>query len=290
MKKYLYYFLGFLILVTVTGCSRRSNYSDKRVRVVTSTNIYANIAKEVLGRYASVRAVINNGDTDPHDFEPTVDSAKEVAQANIVIANGLGYDDWMGRLAQANDLHLTKVGEQLLHKKAGDNPHIWYDLKMPEKYASYLVKRASELDPRHQRYYKEREKRYLLKFNQIKKIANKINGRVAKPVFVSEPVFDYVLEETHFKIADPEFEKDIENEVDPSAQSINKMQRAIRHRKISFFVNNTQASSSTVKNFLKLCHEYQVPVLNVRETMPNGVTYYSWMKKNYQNLSKIFVK
>ena len=68
------------------------------------------------------------------------------------------------------------------------------------------------------------------------------------------------------------------------------MQMGIKQRKIAFFVNNVQASSSTVNNMVSLAKHSNVPVLDVRETMPNGVSYYQWMKNNYQKLFQIFSK
>lgn len=284
--------LVVFLLFFLSACStkKEENTQKHQVDIVTSTNIYANIAKNIVGKHGKVEAIINHGDTDPHDFEPTTGSAKEVANANIVIANGLGYDSWMTNLANANDIHVTKVGEKLMGLKQGDNPHIWYNLNMPQKYVAYLVKKASQIDPKHTSYFKTNAKIYLNKIDTIKKLADKINGRKAKPVYVSEPVFDYALERCHFKIGNPAFEEAVENETDPNAKVVHEMQMGIKQRKIAFFVNNVQASSSTVNNMVSLAKHSNVPVLDVRETMPNSVSYYQWMKNNYQKLFQIFSK
>lgn len=280
------------VVLTLTACStkREANTNNHKVDIVTSTNIYANIAKNVVGKHGEVQAIIKNGDTDPHDFEPTTNSAKEVANANIVISNGLGYDDWMTKLADSNDIHMTKVGEELMGLKQGDNPHIWYNLDMPKKYVNYIVKRSSKIDPKHASYFRKNGQTYLNKIQSIKQLAAKIDAKHAKPVYVSEPVFDYALERCHFKIGNPAFEEAVENETDPSAQVVHNMRESIKHKKISFFVNNVQASSSTVNGMVKLANQNQIPVLKVRETMPNGTNYYHWMKNNYQNLFDIFSK
>ena len=280
------------LVLTLTACStkREANTNNHKVDIVTSTNIYANIAKNVVGKHGEVQAIIKNGDTDPHDFEPTTNSAKEVANANIVISNGLGYDDWMTKLADSNDIHITKVGEELMRLRQGDNPHIWYNLDMPKKYVNYIVKRSSKIDPKHASYFRKNGQTYLNKIQSIKQLAAKIDAKHAKPVYVSEPVFDYALERCHFKIGNPAFEEAVENETDPSAQVVHNMQESIKHKKISFFVNNVQASSSTVNGMVKLANQNQIPVLKVRETMPNGTNYYHWMKNNYQNLFDIFSK
>ena len=61
---------------------------------------------------------------------------------------------------------------------------------MPTKYVDYLVKRLSKLDKKHAAYFKENGEKYLAKIDKIKQLAQANKGD-QKPVFVSEPVFDY---------------------------------------------------------------------------------------------------
>ena len=279
--------VGLLTFIT-TACSNKStsaNQSDK-ISIVTTTNVYSDIAKNIVGKYGTATAIINQSSTDPHDFDPTTADAKKVNKANIIVANGLGYDSWMTKLAKSSDKKPVLVGEDLMGLKEGDNPHIWYNLNMPTKYVDYLVKRLSKLDKKHAAYYKANGEKYLAKVDKIKKLV-KTDKSHKKPVFVSEPVFDYALKEAGYKIGDKDFEEAIENGTDPSPKMINKMNTEIKEKKIAFFVNNTQSSSSTVKSFVKLAKENGIPVLNVRETIPNHTTYLAWMKENYQKLANI---
>ena len=276
-----------LSLITV-GCSNKQNstHQSDKISIVTTTNVYSDIAKNIVGKYGTATAIIDKSSVDPHDFDPTTADAKKVAQANIIVANGLGYDSWMNKLAKSVDKKPVLVGEDLMGLKSGDNPHIWYNLDMPTKYVDYLVKRLSKLDKKHAAYFKENGEKYLAKIDKIKKLV-KANKDDQKPVFVSEPVFDYALQEAGYKIGDKKFEEAIENGTDPSPKTINEMNNAIKEKKIAFFVNNTQASSSTVKSFVKLTKKNNIPVLNVRETIPNNTTYLAWMKENYQKLADI---
>ena len=276
-----------LSLITV-GCSNKQNSTSQsnKISIVTTTNVYSDIAKNIVGKYGTATAIIDKSSVDPHDFDPTTADAKKVAQANIIVANGLGYDSWMNKLAKSVDKKPVLVGEDLMGLKSGDNPHIWYNLDMPTKYVDYLVKRLSKLDKKHAAYFKENGEKYLAKIDKIKQLAQANKGD-QKPVFVSEPVFDYALQEAGYKIGDKEFEEAIENGTDPSPKTINEMNNSIKQKKIAFFVNNTQASSSTVKSFVKLAKKNNVPVLNVRETIPNNTTYLAWMKENYQKLADI---
>lgn len=281
-----------MIMLLASACSNKDQAKTKsdKVSIVTTTNIYADIAKNVAGKYGSVQAIIKNSATDPHDFEPTTADAKKLTNANIIVANGLGYDSWMNKLASSVSKKPVLVGEDLMGLTKVDNLHIWYDLDMPTKYVNYLVKCLSKLDKKHAAYFKENGDKYLAKIAKVKQIAKSADKKNNKPVFVSEPVFDYGLEEAGYKIGDKEFEEAIENGTDPSPKTINKMTNEIKDKKIAFFVNNTQASSSTVKTFVKLAKENGVPVLNVRETIPNHMTYLDWMRENYQNLANISKK
>ena len=286
-------FISIMSLVTLVslitvGCSNKQNSTSQsnKISIVTTTNVYSDIAKNIVGKYGTATAIIDKSSVDPHDFDPTTADAKKVAQANIIVANGLGYDSWMNKLAKSVDKKPVLVGEDLMGLKSGDNPHIWYNLDMPTKYVDYLVKRLSKLDKKHAAYFKENGEKYLAKIDKIKQLAQANKGD-QKPVFVSEPVFDYALQEAGYKIGDKKFEEAIENGTDPSPKTINEMNNAIKQKKIAFFVNNTQASSSTVKSFVKLAKKNNVPVLNVRETITNNTTYLAWMKENYQKLADI---
>lgn len=285
-KKLLSLVLISVIGLAMTACSQSKKASNK-IQIVTSTNIYADIAQNIVGKYGKATPIIKNGDTDPHDFEPTTRSALALSNAKIVIANGMGYDNWMQKLAKSNGKTAVRVGEDIMGYKSQDNPHIWYNLEMPTKYVNYLVKKLAKIDSKHAKYYQANATQYLAKIKQIKAISSKINAKNSKPVFVSEPVFDYALKAAGFKIGDVEFENAVENETDPSAKMISEMNTKIKHKEIAFFVNNVQASSSTVNNLVKKAKANGIKVINVRETMPNGVSYYQWMKQNYQNLANV---
>lgn len=278
-----------LLAVVLSGCSNNKKESSG-IKIITTTNVYSDIAKNIVGKYGTAIAIIQKSSVDPHDFEPTTADAKNLSSANIVVSNGLGYDEWMNKLASSVDKKPLLVGEDLMGLKKGDNPHIWHNLSMPTKYVNYLVKRLSKLDKKHAKYFKKNGQEYLAKINKIKKLAQSIDGKNKKPVFVSEPVFDYALQEAGYKIGDKDFEEAVENETDPSPKMVNKMINEIKEKKIAFFVNNTQASSSTVNTFVKLAKKNNIPVLNVRETIPDQITYLKWMQDNYQKLAQISKK
>lgn len=278
-----------LVLLLLSACTQKPQKSSK-ISIMTTTNVYADIAQKVVGKYGTAQAIIKNANADPHDFEPTTNDAKALSNADIVVANGLGYDGWMNKLASSVDKEPVLVGEDLMNLKKGANPHIWFDLTMPTKYVNYLVRKLSKKDPRHASYYRDNGQKYLRKIAHIQKSASQIDGKNSKPVYVSEPVFDYALEAAHLKVADQEFEQAIQNNTDPSPATVRAMSEGIKQRKIAFFVANSQTSSSTVNSFIKLAKEQDIPVLYVRETIPSKTTYLEWMTENYQKLAAVAKK
>ena len=100
----------------------------------------------------------------------------------------------------------------------------------------------------------------------------------------------YALQNLGYQVVDRHFEKAIEDGNDPSPSDIAQLRQAITNHQIAFFVNNSQASDSTVKILVKLAHQNKVPVLNVTVSKPDHLTYVEWMTREYQRLIKIQVE
>ena len=88
-----------------------------------------------------VTSILSNPDQDPHLFEVSPSVARAISGARIVIYSGIDYDPWMEKLlgaAQSAD-RKTIVVADLIGKKTGDNPHIWYDLSTMQAFAKALT-------------------------------------------------------------------------------------------------------------------------------------------------------
>lgn len=63
----------------------------EKLKVVTSFSILADMAHQVGGEYVQVVSLVGP-DQDAQGYKPTNDDAKKLAQANVIIQNGLGYE------------------------------------------------------------------------------------------------------------------------------------------------------------------------------------------------------
>lgn len=284
--------LVIVLVLMITGWQPNQKRQQRPIRVVTSLNFYGEVAQKVAGQYGDVESFINSGSVDTHDFQPSTKQARQLNRANVVIENGLGYDEWVNKMVHATDgqQRVINVGKDVAHKQAGDNEHVWYAPTTMGKLATDLAQQYSKIDPAHRNYYHERARSYQKQLATLNTTIEQAKQKVQsnnQAVLVSEPVFDYALQNLGYKIANPQFAKAVEDGNDPSPQEIAKIQEAIRNHEIAFVVNNQQESNSTVKNMLKLARQHHVPILNVTETKPAHQTYVEWMQNQYNALIKI---
>ena len=278
----------------LVGCSNKTNTNSSnngsKTKIVTSVNFYAEVAKSIAGDKAEVSSIITSTSVDPHDFEPTAQDAKTVADANIAILNGGGYDSWFEKLT-ANSKNIRKIdGAKLLGLKDGENEHIWYNPEVMSKVADELTKILSEKDASNKEFYEKSRDNYK---KELSKITDKINSLKAKAngksVLTTEPVFEYAVDSLGFKTSDQvkKLAQATEEGNDPAPQDLKAIQEQIKSKQISLIINNVQTTNKTIEGLISLAEQNKVPVLNVTETQPDGKTYIEWMLDQYNKLEEI---
>src|SRR5688500_7376159 len=69
--------------------------NTEKLRVVAAENFWGNVAAQIGGDKVEVTSIISEPGADPHLYESSADNAAALAKADVVITNGLGYDDFM---------------------------------------------------------------------------------------------------------------------------------------------------------------------------------------------------
>jgi zinc/manganese transport system substrate-binding protein len=85
-----------LALVLALGAASAAQAADK-VKAVASFSILGDMVRQVGGDRVEVTTLVGP-DGDAHVYEPTPADAKNLATANILFVNGLGFEGWMSRL------------------------------------------------------------------------------------------------------------------------------------------------------------------------------------------------
>ena len=94
------------------GCTSGGAASSSTPGVVNAVGAesqYANVLSQIGGTYVHVSSVLDNPNTDPHTFEASTSVAEEVSRADLVVQNGIGYDDFMNKIESASPNPHRKV-------------------------------------------------------------------------------------------------------------------------------------------------------------------------------------
>jgi len=262
------------------------------INAIGAENEYANVLGQIGGTYVHVSSILNNPNTDPHTFESSPKVAQEVTAAELIVQNGVGYDDFMSKIESAspNPNRKVIVAQDVLGlPDSTPNPHLWYDPKTMPAVAKAMATDLSAIQPAHKAYFQAN----LTKFDKsLTPWLNAIAAFKAKypgtPVATTEPVADYMLQAAGTDNLTPfAFQADIMNGVDPSPQDIALQDGFFTQHKAKVFVYNQQVVDALTTSIRQTAIKAGVPVVGVYETMPTpGYDYQSWMLAEVNALTK----
>jgi zinc/manganese transport system substrate-binding protein len=251
-----------------------------RINVVAAENFYGDVARQIGGDRVSVASILRNPDQDPHLFEVTPGIVRQIAAAHIIVSNGADYDPWVEKVLNATPSasRTIIVAADLVHKKAGDDPHIWFDPPTMPAVAAALAAAFTAADPAHKDDYAARLKTFLASLAPLnEKIASIGQKYAGVPVAATEPVFDYMAAALKLKIHDAHFQLAVMNDTEPSASDIATFERELNSRQVRVVFYNKQVSDNLVTHLLDLARAANIPVVAVRETCPPGQSFQDWM-------------
>ncbi len=250
------------------------------INVVAAENFYGDVAEQVGGPEVKVASILTNPDQDPHLFEANASTAREIADAGLFVYSGAGYDPWAVKLLAASKSPSRQVIEvaKLVHRKAGDNPHIWYDPATMPAFAKRLAELLSRLDPPHRADYAKRLAAFEESMKRLDARVATLRGKYAGTVATAtEPVFGYMADALGLKMRDGRFQLAVMNDTEPSAAEIAGFEKDLRTRTVKVLFYNNQTSEALTERMRGIAKEAGVPIVGVSETLPPGKRYQEWM-------------
>jgi zinc/manganese transport system substrate-binding protein len=275
---------GFLLAFGLAASAQ-----ERRINVVAAENFYGDIAGQIAGERGNIVSIISNPDQDPHLFETTPSVVRDITAARIVIVNGADYDTWMEKLLKASPQPGRTVISvaDILGKKAGDNPHLWYAPDAAPAVATAIAEALSTADPAHSADYANRLKTFVGSLEPLRRKIATIRAKYAGvPVTATEPVFGYMAGALKLEMRNSHFQLAIMNATEPSANDVAAFERDLKYHKVRVLLYNKQASDKVVQRFVDLAHASNIPVVGVTETAPPGVSYQDWMVAELNDLEK----
>src|ERR1700730_4692238 len=121
------------------------------LKVVTTTTVFADIVQSIGGSRVTVTSIIPPG-VGPEDFEPKPDDVKKLADARLVVSNGIGLDAFLDRLLSSAGGGQPRLvlgdGIPAIVVDGKSNPHFWLDPSLVKQYyVPKIAAKLAELDP-----------------------------------------------------------------------------------------------------------------------------------------------
>jgi zinc/manganese transport system substrate-binding protein len=277
---------AFAVVFAAVGGARAA---DGRIAVVAAENFYGDVAHQIGGDHVAVTSIMSNPDQDPHLFETAPSVVRQVAGAKVVIYNGVDYDPWMAKLLEAtpNQARSVIVVGELVHKVAGDNPHLWYDPPTMPTVAKALAAAFSVADPAHKAGYAANLRTFIASLEPLhRKIATLRSKYAGVAVTASEPVFGYMAGALGLKMRNEHFQLAVMNNTEPSPSDVAAFERDLKQHKVRILFYNKQASDNVVTHLVNLARAAHIAVVGVTETCPPGVSYQNWMMSEVDAAAK----
>jgi zinc/manganese transport system substrate-binding protein len=280
--------LGLLVAMA-TGAAAQ----EAKLSVVAAENFYGDVARQVGGDLVDVVSIMSNPNQDPHLFETTPSIVRRVDAARIVIFNGADYDAWMVKLlsvAPRAERTVLAVAE-LVKKKAGDNPHLWYEPATMPTVAHALADTFSKADPAHAADYTEQLRTFTTSLDPLNRKIEEIRSKYAGVVVTAtEPVFGYMASALGLKVRNERFQMAVMNDTEPSARDVAAFERDLREHKVRVLLYNKQTITKLTQHMLDIAGQSKVPVVGVTETEPMGMSYQDWMLTQLGELQKALAR
>lgn len=275
------WFFGFVIAI--------ADAHAQPIKVVAAESVYGDLAQQIGGSNVVVTSILTNPSQDPHEFEASASTARQTADAKLVVYNGADYDPWMAKLLSASRAPSRSVIEvaRLVDKRAGDNPHVWYDLAAISALTKVLAETLATLDPAHRSEYAERHAAFERSMRPLSDRIVELRKQYAgSPVTATEPVFGYMADALGLKMRNGRFQLAVMNGTEPSAKDIAAFEKDLRTRAVKVLFYNNQTSSALAERMRTIAANASVPVVGVTETEPQGMTYQQWMMSQLDALAR----
>ena len=245
-----------VLALTLAGCSFNKpnpwSAGTGPIKIVASTNVWGSVANLVAGDLATVTSLIYNTNQDPHSFEASARDQLAISEADIVIMNGGGYDDFVEKLVEADPTPAILVNA---FQAAGDdqtrNEHIWFDVDQAGDVAAVIGGAIEAVDSSTSEVVWASVDAFRAELAKLKGQLDQLKAAGAcKRVFATEPLIDYLLEDAGCTNVTPAaYSKAIEEDRDVPPAVMEESLQLVKG-KLSFVATTNEVSSGQINEIL----------------------------------------
>jgi ABC-type Zn uptake system ZnuABC Zn-binding protein ZnuA len=204
------------LLAAASACGGSGSASEagnsasggKQLKVVATTTQVADFARNVGGDKVKVTQILKPN-VDPHDYEPSPADVQAIAEADVVVENGVGLERWLDKTIKSAGFHGTLVDTSkgvAVRKGTGSDeeatgdPHIWHNPKNAETMSRNIAAAFEAKNPADKPTYAANLTSYTTKLEQLDSwIAQQINTLPAdqRKLVTNHDAFGYYIDRYH---------------------------------------------------------------------------------------------
>jgi zinc/manganese transport system substrate-binding protein len=221
--------------------------AQDKLKVLATFSILGDLVKNVGGDRVEVATLVGPN-SDAHVYAPAPADAKKVADAKVVIVNGLGYEGWMSRLAKASGSKAPVVvaSKGVKERKApgghghgGADPHAWQSVANAKIYVANIRDALIAADPAGKAAYEANAAAYLGKLDALDadvKAAVAAIPADRRKIISTHDAFGYFQQAYGVEFIAPQ---GVSTEAEPSARDVARIITQVRKQKIpAVFLEN----------------------------------------------------
>ena len=222
-------------------------FAQDKLKVLATFSILGDFVKNVGGDRVEVATLVGPN-SDAHVYAPAPADAKKVADAKVVIVNGLGYEGWMSRLAKASGSKAPVVvaSKGVKERKApgghghgGADPHAWQSVANAKVYVANIRDALIAADPAGKDVYAANAAAYLAKLDALEQEVRDVIAKVPadrRRVITSHAAFGYFQDAYGVRFTAPQ---GVSTEAEASAKDVAAIITQIKKQKIpAVFLEN----------------------------------------------------
>ncbi len=173
--------VSFSVWATDSNLQVKQIEDSTKIQAIASFYPLYDFAKEVGKDKVDVQLLVPAG-VEPHDWEPTIQDVQLMQKSNLIIINGIGFENWVDSLVELNysgEIVDTSVGIIILdseiideheadeHNHESGDPHIWLNPVLAKIQVQNIADAFSQHDPQNQQFYETNAKNYIKKLDNL---------------------------------------------------------------------------------------------------------------------------
>jgi len=248
--------------------------AQQRQSVVASFSILADMTRQIAGDRIALRAIVGP-DQDAHGFQPKPSDAASLANAAIVIRNGLGFEGWLDRMIRSSgfkgalvtttDGITPRMMEAHHHHHGHDHggagrrhnhsvgprrvpdPHAWQDLGLAPHYIRNITAVLVAADPGNEAHYRRNAEAYAARLAALDQWVRAEIAKVPaarRKIVTSHDAFGYFGEAYGVRFLAPQ---GVSTEAEPSAAEVGRLIRQIKAENITALFMENMSNPATLQ-------------------------------------------